>query len=280
MRVYVSADMEGISGVVHGDELTQGTASWQAARRWMTADVLAAAEGAFAAGATEVVVADGHAGMRNLVYEDLPAGVVAHRGPAAGRTMCQVEGLDGTFACVLLVGYHAMAGADGLLSHTWHGGVVGQFRLDGVPIGETAITAAVAGHHGVPVVLATGDQYLAAEAMARVPGIRTVTVKETTGRQNARCLPLATTGPLIRAAAEEAVRGRAAVAPLGPVAGPVTIELDTLSHRQADRIERFVPVERVDVRTVRIVADDVPAAFARAWLAVEVADFEAGAWNQ
>lgn len=279
MRVFISADMEGISGVVHGEELSQGNAGWERARRWMTGDVIAAAEGAFAAGASEVVVVDGHAGMRNLLFDDLPAGVIAHRGPAAGRTMCQVEGLDSSFSCVLLVGYHSMAGTDGMLSHTWHGGVVGQFRLNGRPIGETAITAAVAGHHGVPVVMVTGDQYVADEASRFVSGITTVTVKHTTGRQNARCLPLPTTTDMIRSAAEHAVRDRGSVAPL-VVEAPSIIEIDTLSHRQADRIERFVDVERVDVRTVRIKAHDVPSAFQRAWLAVEVADFEAGAWNQ
>jgi D-amino peptidase len=279
MKVFISADLEGISGVVHGDELTPGTASWERARRWMTADVVAAAEGAFATGADEVLVVDGHAGMRNLIYDDLPAGVVAHRGPAAGRVMCQVEGLDASFDCVLLVGYHSMAGTDGLLSHTWHGGVVAQFRLNGRPIGESAITAAVAGHHGVPVVLVTGDQYVAEEASQLVPGIHTVTVKHTTGRQNARCLPLGTTTAMIRSAAETAVRDRASVAPLA-TATPTVIEIDTLSHRQADRIDRFVDVERVATRTVRITAPDVPTAFRQAWLAVEVADFEAGAWNQ
>lgn len=279
MKVFVSADMEGITGVVHGQELTQDTPSWNEARRWMTADVVAAAHGALAAGADEVVVVDGHAGMRNLLFDQLPAGVTAHRGPAAGRVMCQVEGLDASFDCVLLVGYHSMAGTDGMLSHTWHGGVVGQYRLNGVPIGETAITAAVAGHHGVPVVLATGDQYLVAEAAAAVPGITTVQVKETTGRQNARCLPLATTAEMIRVAAESAVRERASVTPVRTTT-PVVIEIDTLSHRQADRIERFRPVERVGVRTIRITAPDVPTAFAEAWLAVEVADFEAGSWNQ
>jgi D-amino peptidase len=279
MKVFISADLEGISGVVHGDELTQGTASWERARRWMTSDVVAAAEGAFAAGADEVLVVDGHAGMRNLIYDDLPAGVIAHRGPAAGRVMCQVEGLDDSFDCVLLVGYHSMAGTDGLLSHTWHGGVVAQFRLNGRPIGESGITAAVAGHHGVPVVLVTGDQFVAEEASQLVPGIHTVSVKHTTGRQNARCLPLDTTTAMIRSAAETAVRDRAAVAPLA-TAIPTVIEIDTLSHRQADRIDRFVNVERVATRTVRITAPDVPTAFQQAWLTVEVADFEAGAWNQ
>lgn len=279
MRVFLSADMEGITGLVHGQELTQNTPSWNEARRWMTADVVAAATGALEAGADEVVVVDGHAGMRNLLFDELPAGVTAHRGPAAGRIMCQVEGLDASFDCVLLVGYHSMAGTDGILSHTWHGGVVGEYRLNGVPIGETAITATVAGHHGVPVVLATGDQYLVAEAAAAVAGITTVQVKETTGRQNARCLPLASTGEMIRAAAEHAVRTRASVAPVVP-ASPVVIEIDVLSHRQADRIERFRPVERTGVRTIRITAVDAPTAFAEAWLAVEVADFEAGTWNQ
>ncbi len=106
-------------------------------------------------------------------------------------------------------------------------------------------------------------------------------MKHTTGRQNAQCLPRAETLALIREAARRAVANAGNVAPLRrTAAGPVTVEIDTLSHRQADRIERFRPVERRGVRTVAIVADDVPTAFAEAWLAVEVADFEAGAWNQ
>jgi D-amino peptidase len=193
--------------------------------------------------------------------------------------MCQVEGLDASFACVLLVGYHSMAGTDGLLSHTWHGGVVAEMRLNGRPVGESAITAAIAGHHGVPVVLVTGDQFATAEAAQFVPSITTVTVKESTGRQNARCRPLAETTAHIRAAAELAVGARSSIAPV-TTAAPTSIEIDVLSHRQADRIERFLDVERVGGRTVRLTAPDVVAAFERAWLAVELADFEAGVWNR
>ncbi len=281
MRVFLSADMEGVTGVVHADELTKGHPDWERARRWMTHDVIAAAEGAMAAGATEVLVTDGHAGMRNLLVEDLPVGTIAHRGPASGRTMCQVEGLDASFDCVLLVGYHAMAGSEGLLSHTWHGGMINQFRINGVPVGETAITAAVAGHHGVPVVLAVGDQHLAAEAERFVPGIATVTVKETTGVQNARCRPAAATLPEIRAAAERAVGGRHAVAPV-VTATPVRIELDLVTFRQARQMERFrgADVERIGPSTVAFGGADVVEALALAWLLVELADMELGAWNR
>ena len=281
MRVFMSADMEGVTGVVHADELTKGHADWERARQWMTNDVIAAAEGAFAAGATEIVVTDGHAGMRNLLFDQLPAGVIAHRGPASGRVMCQVEGLDGSFDCVLLVGYHSMAGSDGLLSHTWHGGMITQFRLDGRPIGETAITASIAGHHGVPVVLAVGDQYLAAEAAATVPGITTVTVKETTGVQNARCRSTAETVPEIRAAAEAAVLDRSWVSPLSPPT-PARIELELVSIRQARQMERFRSdvVERLGPTTVAFEAADVVEAFDLAWQLVELADMELGVWNR
>jgi D-amino peptidase len=281
MRVFISADMEGVTGVVHADELTKGHADWERARTWMTHDVIAAAEGAMAAGATEVLVTDGHAGMRNLVFDELPAGVVAHRGPASGRTMCQVEGLDESFDCVLLVGYHAMAGSEGLLSHTWHGGMITQFRLNGRPVGESAITASVAGHHGVPVVLAVGDQYLATEAEQFVPGIHTVIVKETTGVQNARCRPAAETLPEIRDAAERAVRGRAAVSP-AITENPVRIELDLVAIRQARQMERFrgADVERVGATTVAFGGSDVLEALELAWLLVELADMELGVWNR
>lgn len=281
MRVFISADMEGVTGVVHADELTKGHADWERARQWMTTDVIAAAEGALAAGADEVVVVDGHAGMRNLLFDQLPSGVVAHRGPASGRVMCQVEGLDETFDCVLLVGYHSMAGSDGLLSHTWHGGVINQFRLDGRPIGETAITASIAGHHGVPVVLAVGDQFLAAEAAATVPGISTVVVKETTGAQNARCRPAAETVPEIRAAAEAAVAAHREVAPLVPPT-PARVELDLVSIRQARQMARFRSdvVERIGTTTVAFEGRDVVEAMALAWLLVELADMELGSWNK
>lgn len=279
MKVFISADLEGITGVVHGEELTEGTGEWQRARHWMTADILAACDGARAAGAAEILVVDGHSGMRNVLFDQLPSDVTLHRGPAAGRTMCQVEGLDATSACVLLIGYHSMAGSAGLLSHTWHGGVVATMRLNGQPIGETAITAAIAGHHGVPVVLATGDQHLVSEATITIPGITTVEVKRSTGRQNARCLPLGVTGPLIAAASERAVRDLGSVRPV-MTASPCAVEIDTVHQRHADRIERFCKVERIGIRTVRIVTEDAPSAFTAAWLAVEVADFEPGVWNR
>ena len=280
-RVYLSVDMEGITGLAHAEELTADTAAWQQARRWMTADVVAVAEGALAGGATRVVVVDGHAGMRNVIFDELPRGVELHRGPASSRRMCQVEGLDGSYSAVLCVGYHSRAGTAGLLSHTWHGGVVQELRLDGRPIGETAITASVAGHHRVPVVLATGDQVLAAEAAADVAGITTVVVKESTGRQNARCLPAAETRVLLAEAAERAVRNAGDVAPLAPPT-PARIEIDVTQSRLADRIERFLGdrVRRVGPNTVALEQPDVVAAFELAWLAVELADMEPGAWNR
>ncbi len=247
----------------------------------MTADVIAVAEGAMAGGATKVVVVDGHGGMRNVLFDDLPRGVVLHRGPASGRRMCQVEGLDDSFDAVLCVGYHSRAGTVGLLSHTWHGGVVLEIRLDGRPIGETAITAAIAGHHGVPVVFASGDQVLGAEAADEVPGITTVAVKESTGRQNARCLAAVETRELLAEAAERAVRGVHLVAPVVPPT-PARIELDLTHSRHADRVVRFLGdrIGRVGPNTVGFEQPDVVAGFELAWLAVELADMELGVWNR
>jgi D-amino peptidase len=279
--VYLSVDMEGITGLAHAEELTADTPGWQQARRWMTADVVAVAEGALAGGADRVVVVDGHAGMRNVLFDEMPPGVELHRGPASGRRMCQVEGLDASYAAVLCVGYHSRAGTAGLLSHTWHGGVVLEMRLAGRPIGETAITAAIAGHHGVPVVFASGDQVLAAEAAAEVPGITTVVVKESTGRQNARCLPAAQTREKLAEAAERAIRGAAEASPVVPPV-PAAIELALTHPRHADRIVRFLGdrIRLIDANTVAIEQPDVVAAFDLAWLAVELADMELGAWNR
>ncbi|HAP74869.1 MAG TPA: aminopeptidase [Acidimicrobiaceae bacterium] len=247
----------------------------------MTDDLLAVVDGAKAGGATEIVVVDGHAGMRNVLFDDMPDGVVLHRGPASGRVNCQVEGLDSSFDAVLCVGYHSMAGTAGLLSHTWHGGVVMALRLNGHAVGELGITAAVAGRFGVPVVFVSGDQVVAAEAGAAIPGISTVVVKESTGRQNARCVAPAAARAMLTAGAAEAIRNRAQVAPVA-TGSSARVEIDLTHSRHADRIVRFMGdrIDRVGPATVGFEQPGVVEAFRLAWLAVELADMELGAWNR
>ncbi len=166
MRVYISVDMEGVAGVVHEDQTDpvdpRHAGEYNRFRRLMTREANAAGEGALAAGATRVLVNDSHWLMRNLLAEELhPAAELLSGGPKA-RSM--VEGVDLGFDAAMFVGYHAMAGAArAVIDHTYTS-IVHEVKLNGRPAGELAINAALAGIHGVPVALVSGDQALAAEA--------------------------------------------------------------------------------------------------------------------
>ena len=280
MKIWISADIEGATGVVHHDALSpEGHAYGEACRR-MTADVVAAAEGALDAGAELVVVTDGHGGMRNIELSELPAGVHLLRGPASSRRLCQAEGVDSSFDAALFVGYHAMEGSTpAVVAHTWAGAVVREIRLDGRRVGETGINAAVAGHHGVPVVLVSGDDAVVREAEELLPGITTVTTKTAIGYASAICRPPSETLPELRTAARSAVTDADNRRPLRH-GSPVVAEVDLSKSSLAERAARYTDVERVGDFTVRIVRETADDAVAVAWAAVEVTMMEHGAWNR
>lgn len=203
-RVYISVDMEGISGVSGSDQTTAGASEYGRARKLMSEDANAAIRGAFAGGATDVLVNDSHGGQRNLLPEDLDprARLISHSFKRHGM----MEGLDETFDAVIFVGYHAKAqAARGLFAHTGSG-VVRDLRINGVSVGEGGLNALQADWFGVPVVLVTGDDTAIAEVRGRVPNVRGVAVKRAI---NVRAVELK---PLAQARKEIEEEARAAVA--------------------------------------------------------------------
>src|SRR5262245_9032490 len=168
MKVFVSVDMEGATGVVHNDQLLPGGFDYARGRKLLTGDVAAAVGAALSMDDVHhVLVCDGHGNMRNLLLEELPPNCEVVVGPASSKTLCQSEGLDASFGAMLLVGYHARAGAkDAVLPHTWIGSLIHEVRVNGRVFGETAINAAVAGEFGVPVVFVAGDEAVRREAKA------------------------------------------------------------------------------------------------------------------
>jgi len=185
MRVYISIDMEGVAGVVHEDQTDpvdpRHSAEYNRFRRLMTGEANAAVEGALAAGARTVVVNDSHWLMRNLIAEELnPAAELISGNP---KRWSMVEGVDAGFDAALFVGYHARAGTrQATIDHTYTDRVH-EVRLNGRPVGELAINAALAGTHGVPVAMVSGDQALAAEARDLLgPAVETIVVKQAVGR--------------------------------------------------------------------------------------------------
>ena len=281
MRLFFSVDMEGATGVCHRDHLVPGGQDYERARRWLTGDVNAAIEGALAAGATDVVVADGHGTMRNLILEELHEAARYLTGPAQARNrpLGQLAALDdGPYAGAFLLGYHSRAGTPrGLLAHTWIGAVVGEIRLNGRPAGEALLNAAILGHHGIPVLMVSGSDDFCREARADLgEGVVAAEVKRALGPSAVVTLSPKRAAALLREAAERAVRGRGGRKPLA-VSAPVRIEVDLHRPEMRERAQE-AGGEAVGPRTLRYEGDDLVAVARSVWRGLENAVREDGTW--
>jgi D-amino peptidase len=267
MRVYVSVDMEGVAGVVHEDQTDptdpRHAAEYNRMRRLMTAEANAAIEGALAAGAERVLVNDSHWLMMNLLAEELhPTAELLSGGP---KPRSMVEGVEEGFDAALFVGCHARAGiAHAIIDHTYTSRVH-EARLNGRPVGELALNAALAGTYGVPVALVSGDQALAAEARDLLgAGVETVIVKHAVGRFAARSVAPSVACRLIREGTIVAL-GRGHEPFRLPT--PIRLEVDFALTQMADMAELVPGSVRTAGRTVTYSHDDYREVF-RAWRAL------------
>lgn len=259
MKVFISADMEGATGVTNLEDLVQGQPEYSRFRRLMTGDVNAAIQGAFEAGATEVLVNDSHWSMRNVLLEELDPRAQLISGMR--KPLCMMQGVEGADAA-LFVGYHSRAGTDkGVFNHTMYGREIIEVRLNGVPVGETGLNAAIAGAFGIPVVLVAGDDKVCLEATSLLGrGLETVAVKEGIDRYTAKCLAPAESQRRIREATVRALK-RVREAKPYRLEGPVTIEVDFMSTAESE-VGTLIPgVEKIGPRTIRIVQEDYLTAF-------------------
>lgn len=251
MKVYISADIEGITGLVSWSQCSRpdgGSYDYQFARRMMTHDVNAAIRGAKTAGATEIVVKDSHGNSKNLLIEDLESGTQLISGHGAG-TDGMMQGIDDSFDACMLVGYHAMAGTQaGVMEHTITGGEH-RIWVNGVETGEMGLSLGVAARYGVPLVMVSSDDKGCAEAKTLNVSIETAQVKAGIGRYMAQLLHPTTTGPLIEAAAERGVRASGSIG-LKPYAEPTTIRVEFNRAESADLAAKLVTISRVDAYTV------------------------------
>jgi D-amino peptidase len=253
LKVFISVDMEGVSGVVSGDQTAAGGADYNRMRRLMTDEANAAIDGARDAGATEIIVNDSHGSMRNLQIEELhaPAELISN----AIKPMGMMQGIDSSFDAVIFVGYHAKAGsAVGVLAHTGTG-TIADVRINGRSVGEGGMNTLAAGALGVPVVMITGDQAAIAQARELVPNIEGVQVKEAIGTTAARSLRPQEACARIREAAKRALERRAEFKPVPP-AVPATFEIAFTQTVLADVAEQIPTVKRVNARTISYQAAD------------------------
>jgi D-amino peptidase len=263
MRVFISADIEGISGVATWDQARTDGPDHGRARVWMTEDVNAAVAGAVEAGARDIVVRDAHGRARNILWEALhpAARLISGWDPRIDMLM----GLDSSFGLVMLIGYHPGPSAPrGVLSHAFTGRIR-EMRLNGMPCNEATIAALQAGAHGVPVGLVTGQAELWEEIRPAMQDCAFVATKRGLAYQAALLDSPPFARANIHAAAREAVAtaiaGRAP-APLQPTL-PIRLELDLATVEATEAIENLAGVERTASNACVLHAQESAAFIAR-----------------
>jgi len=270
MKVYISLDMEGVSGLVRWEDVAGDGPEYTRGCRILTADLNAAIAGAFDAGADEVVVEENHgiSDLCNILMEEVDSRCQVVRGP--GRPYATtMSALDSEALVILLVGHHARAGSrPGIMAHTVSYGQFHAVNLNGREVGEPDLFAIRAGELGVPVGLITGDQVAAEQVQILVPNVEVVIVKTALSNRAGNCIPPVRAQEMIRAGAERAVQ-RAVAGEFAPHVGDIApyqiqVELkNDMTDGLRQNLETMPEYEVVSPRMVRTQADDMEMGFRR-----------------
>lgn len=252
LKVYISVDIEGIGGVV--SRMQTSGEEYQRFRRFMTQEVNAAIEGAFACGATEVMVSDSHGSGQNILIEELNKEVKLIRDWP--RPLIMMEGIDETFDAVFLIGYHAKEGSkDATLAHTMSGSRIFDIKLNGVSVPEAGFNAAIAGHFGVPVALISGDQTIVAQAKEMLGDVEGVVVKEGIGTI-AKTIHPEKAQKLIKEGAIRALKRLKEFQPF-KLQIPITMEITFKDEVYASLVGMLPGVKQLDGRTISFTGKDM-----------------------
>ncbi|GAA1658820.1 D-aminopeptidase DppA [Fodinicola feengrottensis] len=253
VKVYVSADMEGVTGLVDFHDVQPTGRDYEAGRVMMTEDVNAAVSGALEGGATEVLVNDAHGPMRSLLPDRLHPVAELVRGKA--KPMSMLEGLDAGFEAVLCIGFHTRSGALGVLSHSFMGHEIEDMWLDDRPVGEIGMVYATAAALGVPVILLSGDDAACAEMAEWNAKVATVPVKWAIDRFAAKLRPAVQAREAIRTGARDAVRrAKNKGGKVKPVPGTATLAVRWQSASVASHLLGIPGVTARDGRTIQTTA--------------------------
>ena len=255
VKIYISADMEGVAGVVTDEQLGPEGFEYQRFREFMTAEVVAAIDAARMAGATEILVSDSHGNGQNLLIEKLPDDVMVVR--SWPRELGMMEGIDASFDGVIFLGYHASASnTRGVRAHTMSSSNVIDIRLNGISMSEGSMNAAIAGHYGVPVVMISGDDVAVAETQVIVGDMEGAVVKWAKGFHSAQTMTPDAANEVIRTRTKAAIDRIADFKPY-VLETPVVLEL-TLKHYRPVELLSYLPyVERVNSHTIRYTGKDM-----------------------
>jgi D-amino peptidase len=255
MKLFLSTDIEGTSGIVAWEQIIEGNAEYEQGRRLLTNEVNAVISGALEAGSAEFVVNDSHHYMRNLHPQDLLGEATLITGKH--KPLYMMEGLDASFDGVCFVSYHGSIGAEhAVLSHTYNPGAIWEVRINGEVVGESAINALVAAHYDVPIIFISGDEVTVQEARNIAPNAEKVVVKQSLGRFAAAHVHPTIACELLRKGASRAVSNVNNMRP--PVfQQPVSLEVTFLVADMAEMALWVRGVQRVGPRTIVISSENL-----------------------
>ncbi|MGH9755847.1 MAG: M55 family metallopeptidase [Blastocatellia bacterium] len=255
MKVYISADMEGVVGVVTQEQLGPSGFEYQRAREFMTEEVKAAIDAAFEAGATEIMVSDSHGNGQNLLIEKLPRNITLAR--AFPRPLMMMQGIDETFDGVIFLGYHTgTTNPQGVRAHTMSSANLADVRLNGISMPEAGVNAAIAGHFNVPVIMISGDDAVVKEATALLGNIEGAVVKWAYGFHSARTLMPEAAYELIRRKVKQAI-GRIKDFKPYKLRTPIQVDVRFKNYRPSEVLSYLPIVERTDSHSIRFVGKDM-----------------------
>jgi D-amino peptidase len=257
LKIYISADMEGVVGTVTGEQLGPEGFEYDRARRWMTEEVNAAIRGARASGATEILVSDSHGNGQNLLLDELPEDITVIR--SWPRPLGMMAGIDDTFDGAIFIGYHTSTdNSAGVRAHTLSSARLTSIKLNGVPVPESGLNAAIAGHFGVPVIMVSGDDAIAEEATALIGEVETAVVKKAYGFHSAETMIPAAAYRLIE---ETAMRAVDRIGDFRPwdLGGPIELEVSFKDYRPVEALGYLEIVERIDSHSIRYRGPDMIA---------------------
>jgi D-amino peptidase len=255
LKIYISADMEGLTGVVTGEQLGPSGFEYQRFRQIMTDEVLTAIDAAREAGATEILVSDSHGNGQNILIEQLPDDVMLVR--SWPRSLGMMEGIDESFDGAIFIGYHASTNnLRGVRAHTMSSANLTDVRLNGTVVPEAVYNAAIAGQFGVPVIMISGDDVIVAETTALLGDVEGAVVKRAISFHSAMTLTPAAGNRVIR---EKVIAAVGRISDFSPyvVDAPVEIRFSLKNYRPVELLSYLRGVERVDSHSIRYVGKDM-----------------------
>src|SRR5215210_2632050 len=258
LKVHISVDMEGVAGVVTGEQLGPTGFEYGRFREFMTREALAAIEAAKSAGATEIIVADSHGNGQNLLIDQFPADVRVIR--SWPRRLGMVAGIDDAIDVAIFIGYHAgTSNPAGVRAHTFSSANLSRVALNGVNVTEGAWNAAIAGQFNVPVVMMSGDDAAIAEVRKAIGNVESAETKQSLGFHSAMTITPDAASNLIQKQVRAAFGHLQDFKPY-KIQGPLVVEVSFKNYLPAEVLAYLPMFERSDSHSIRFRARDMAEA--------------------